>query len=380
MSTDRRGQRRSSKPGGKPWFGITMVVFGSILALTSGSAFVYTKSLFSTIEDSVPTENLLGGEEDPGADIEGPLNLLLLGNDHRENNDEGDKIGRTDTILMMHVNKDLTEAAVISVPRDLLVTIPDCGNGVECESKVNDAYPLGGEAAAPGEELQGAVQNLAATLTDLTGIETFDGAGLIKFDGFMELVKTFGTVELCIPFEMEVVHTDNDKYELGPNGGRMIPKGCNEYTRGVALAIVRERYAYGPHTPGWTEEWGMGDFGRQQMQQHFIKQLLKRAKDEGYMSDPTKVGPLVEAIGDQLLMDIGGRSVVDYAFALSGVDISNMLTLRLPSESAEIDGTSYVVTQEGEQQEQADALFEAMRNDTLDQWATDNPEWTNNSA
>lgn len=376
-----RRKRRAPKSR-TPWIGVTLVVFGSVLSLVSGGAFVYTNSLFNTVEDSVPTQDLLGDGDGSaeGGDIEGPVTMLMMGNDHREDNDDGDEIGRTDTIMIMHINENLDNASVLSIPRDLLVTIPDCGHGTPCESKINDAYPLAGENAEPGTEKDSAVQNLAQTLLDLTGLESFDGAGMINFEGFMDLVKTFGSIELCLPFEMEVRHTKNDNYPEGPNGGRILPEGCNDYTHGVALGIVRERYAYGPHTEGWTEEWGMSDFGRQQMQQHFIKQLLKTAKDEGYMSDPTKVGPLVEEVGGQVLLDLQGHSVIDFAFAMRNVDVGSLETLRVPSEPVELDGTSYVQIQEGEQQTLADSLFTALREDNLDEWAAENPEWTNSDA
>ncbi|HIW63062.1 MAG TPA: LCP family protein [Candidatus Stackebrandtia excrementipullorum] len=354
-----------------------MVGLGALLMVMSLGTVVYARTLLNAVEDSIENRDLLGDGEMDDGDIEGPLNLLVLGNDHRENNKDGDKVGRTDTILIMHINKNLDSAALLSFPRDLLVDVPNCGpnyNWQSCQTKLNDAYP---STAEPSGRIEDGVQNLAASLTNLTGLPRFNGAAMVKFDGFADLVDVFGSVELCLPFDMEVVHSKNEDLPLGPNGRRLYPKGCNEYSKNDALGIVRERYAYGPETPGWTEEWGISDFGRQRMQQHFIKQLLKRAQQEGYMSDPTKVGPLIEEIGKNIMLDIGGRTVTNYAVALRNVDIGSMLTLKVPSEPADINGTSYVVTQPGEQEAAAAELYEALQNDTIDQWAAKYPQWVN---
>ena len=376
MGSGTKGRRRAPLDR-SPWWSKALIGLGSLMMVVSLGTVVYARSLLNTVEDSVERRDLLGDGDGEVSDLEGPLNLLILGNDHREDNKDGDKVGRTDTILIMHINENLDSAALVSFPRDLLVDIPYCGPSYEdgpCQSKLNDAFPM---AAEPSVSVDAGVQNLAATLIDLTGLTRFDGAAMVKFDGFADLVDTFGTVELCLPFEMEVVHSKNETLPLGPNGRRLYPEGCNEYSRDDALAIVRERYAYGPETPGWTEEWGISDYGRQRMQQHFIKQLLKRAQEDGYMTDPTKVGPLVQELGKNVMIDIGGHSVTDYAVSLRNVNIGSMLTVKIPSEPATIGTTSYVVTQPGDQQFAADELYKALRDDTISQWAAKYPQWVN---
>ncbi|ADD40653.1 LCP family protein [Stackebrandtia nassauensis] len=349
-----------------------MVIVGSVLMVASGTVFVSVKVMFDKINTAVGEKCLLGDcDAEPGGDIKGPLDFLLVGSDMRD----GWSAAQSDSIMILHINENLTNAQIVAIPRDLYVPIvgTDCGGGQSCRNKINAAFAQG------GKDPEKSITSLAKTLTELTGVD-FEGAGMINFGGFTDLVDTLGGVELCLPFEMEVRHSKNEKYPPGPNKGRIFPKGCKEYGKKDVLPIVRERYAYGPKTPGWTEEWGVSDYGRQRMQQHFIKQLLKKAKAEGYISDPTKVGTLIEGIGDQVLLDLRGHSVVDFAFALRGIKADRLATLRVPSGTQDTDVGDSVVIKPGEQEQAAEALFSAMRDDELGNWAEDYPDWVNSGT
>ena len=58
----------------------------------------------------------------PGSDIKGPLNILIVGVDTRV--EVTNWIPHADSIMIMHVNADLTKAYLTSLPRDLVVNIP----------------------------------------------------------------------------------------------------------------------------------------------------------------------------------------------------------------------------------------------------------------
>ncbi|HEY1178972.1 MAG TPA: hypothetical protein VGF17_22695, partial [Phytomonospora sp.] len=98
------------------------------------------------------------------------------------------------------------------------------------------------------------------------------------------------------------------------------------------------------------------------------------------LTDPFKVGELIDRIGDQILLDLKGRQVTDLAFALTGIDASKLSTLKVPSDSVEENDIWYVRTMAGEQQEAADALYKALRDDGLDTWVLENPEWVNKTG
>ena len=363
MGSKRGAGRRRAKRGTPLWAKI-MVGVGSVLMVVSIGAVAYAKSLLDKVND-IPTACMLDDcqAHQPGEDIKGPLNILLVGSDMRKDWTQA----QSDSIMIMHINKDLTSANIISIPRDLYVDIKDCGpgwNNGPCQNKINESFSAG------GTDMGKSVKNLATTLQDLTGIDAFDDAAVINFGGFEDLVELFGGIELCVPFDMTLAHPE----------GHKVKKGCNEYDPEIALGIVRERYSYDPSNPAWKEEYGIGDYGRQRMQQHFIKQLLKRAKQEGYMTDPLKISTLIEKIGDQLLLDLKGRLPTDFLYPMRNLDAGNITTLKVPSEPAMIGDTSYVVIQPGEQETAAEGLFKALQSDTLDEWAISNPKWVNKTG
>lgn len=350
---------------GSPWWAKALVGFGAILMIVAGGGAVYGKILLNRIEDAGTEKNLLGGGDSrAGEDIDGPLNLLMIGTDMRVN--DTDDVDRADSIMILHINKDLSKANIISIPRDLKVPCNGEPEGT-CYTKINGTYADGGDTQE--ERFQG----LAEALGKLTGIKEFDGAAIIGFEGFLKAVKVLGSVELCLPMDMQLHHQMKEQ----PNKPRTFKKGCNEYNQREALWIVRERYAYTAETPGFDPDYGVGDYGRQHMQQHFIKQLLKKASEEGYITDPTKVGDLIETVGSSLTYHFLGHTPVDMAWALKGVKPDSMKTVRLPSTSSMEFGESFEVIPEGEPTEITEDLFKALREDTMDTWMSNNPKLIN---
>jgi len=362
-----------------PWWAKAMLGVGAIVTLVAGTTVVYANVLLDTVADSVETADLLGdGDGDTGNPIEGPLNLLIVGTDLRVNDSDGQD--RADTIMVLHINKNLDKATIVSIPRDLKVDIEDCGQlfSSPCTYKINSAYNAGLDQWTREEKFK----NLADTVSNLTGLPKFDGAVILGFEGFLNAVKTFGGIELCLPIDMQL---EQQKLEAQKNGGevRMFPKGCNEYNQQEALWIVRERYAYDPMNPDFDPSYGEGDYGRQHMQQHFIKQLLVKATEEGYTTDPTKVSSLIQDVGASLVIDpIEGKPITDMVVALRNVKPSSIETIRLPTSNSTEYFTgveeSYETVPPGSDEERImTELFAALTDDTMDDWIKKNPELVN---
>lgn len=64
----------------------------------------------------------------------GAVNVLLLGSDSR-----GEEQARTDTIMVAHYDPQTHKIKLISLMRDMLVSVPEHG-----EEKLNAAYAYGG--------------------------------------------------------------------------------------------------------------------------------------------------------------------------------------------------------------------------------------------
>lgn len=161
------------------------------------------------------------------------INLLLLGIDRAP---PGTVLGRSDTILLMSAQPLTARVAMLSVPRDLWVTIPGRG-----ENRINAAHFLA-ESEAPGTGPQAALETVQANF----GIPVRYYLRL-QFDGLRRLVDALGGVEVVLPEGM-----------AGYPAGVVILDGNQ------ALAFVRDRA-------------GSDDFDRMARSQLFFNALLAQA-------------------------------------------------------------------------------------------------------
>ncbi|MFC4337309.1 LCP family protein [Salininema proteolyticum] len=337
----------------RPWWVLPIILVGAVTMVAAGAAAVGMQLSIDKVNDSIADDDILGDAraELDTTNIEGPLNFLILGVDKDQNGST-----RSDTMIIAHINKDLDQAYLVSLPRDLLVEIDDCGNGVPCDSKLNSA-------AARFTEWEESEQNILATVDNLTGI-SFHGAVRANFNGFMDLVDLVGEIELCPWHEITVEHGTKDTY----------PGECAMYGKEDVMSIVRERYAWGEQ-----EDWANGvggDYGRQKMQQQAIMGLLNAAKEQDFHKNPGKAVKMLEGLGSNLVMDLGDAKFTDLVVALRDLDPDSLLRVRTPAETLEINGEDFeVMNPENGQLDSAEALWEALREDTMDEWMADNEEW-----
>ncbi len=98
--------------------------FGLVLVMASGGTLATARTLIGQAEDSITQIDVIGGsggaEQAEGNDIDGAVNMLLVGIDARE----GDEDYRADTIIILHIPETHDQAYLISIPRDWMVEIP----------------------------------------------------------------------------------------------------------------------------------------------------------------------------------------------------------------------------------------------------------------
>ena len=329
--------------------GLTMVVAGSAAGLAQYVSY--------TANNSIENEHII--DEAFQADIEdvnelsGPLNILVLGVDEQG----GSK--RSDTMIVLHINEDLTEASMVSLPRDLYVDIPDCGPGWgngPCTNKLN-------HAASISDDWDVTRANVVETIHDLTGVKFHLGA-TANFEGFIEMVEVVGEVEICSWKTFESHHTD-----------RVFEEGCHFYDEDAALDMVRQRYQFYDDID--YEKGLYGDYARQNFQQQAIRSLLVQAKEQGFLSDPSKISELLSSFGDKVTLDKpDDLSLTDLVVNLRDIDPDAITSIRVPAESATVGGQDVEMIRPGTEEE-ADAadLWRALDEDTVDQWIAQNPEW-----
>ncbi|MEU6248247.1 LCP family protein [Glycomyces sp. NPDC047010] len=346
---------------GAPWWAHFMTYAGAVTMVVAGGTAAIAQYGVNKADDVIPQEDILGdAQAEMDVDhIEGPLNILVLGTDKQGGST------RSDTMIIVHINGDLTQATMVSLPRDLLVDIPDCGpafDGNPCQNKLN-------HAASISDDWDVTRANVVSTVHDLTGLDFHLGA-TADFNGFIEMVDLVGTVEICTWKEFQSHHTD-----------RVFEKGCHEYDQEAALDLVRQRYQFYDQID---YDLGLyGDYARQNFQQQAIKSLLEKAKEQGYLQDPAKLTELLEGFGeDKVSIDRpDDLSIADLAINLRNIDPSTMTTVRVPASSEqETEWGDIERIHDGPEAEAAASLWLAIQNDTLDAWMAANPEWVKSDA
>lgn len=339
----------------RPRWAKVLITMGVVLVLFAVGSVISVRLLINRYDNAVPKANLLDpdarasqstdGGGLPGLPIDsihGPLNFLLLGSDLRDDDPDGGE--RSDTIILLHIPASLDRAYLISIPRDLRVHIPaDETTGFKgSHSKINGAFNFGGGGV-------GGFQLLSRTLKNLIGIN-FDGAAIINFDGFQAAVNLLGGVTMCVDHRTRSIHT-----------GAVYEVGCQHMQPWQALDYVRQRKSL-PN----------GDYDRQRHQQQFLKAVFQEAIDQGIITNPLKLDQFIRQVGGALTVDTNGVKLSSLVFGLRDIRPSSIVGIRLPSHPKMISGISYVIADD-----EATSLYQAIADDSLDTWVTDNPTWIN---
>lgn len=256
--------------------------------------------------------------------VDGPaVNYLIIGSDTRDGADPtstdfgsiGDESAvqgrRSDTIMLLRQERDGDGAAILSLPRDLWVTIADTGN----PQRINSAYNRGADV-------------LAATVSREFGIP-INHVVDVDFFGFKALVDEIGGATICFEFQTRDTKTGLDQ-----------PPGCNLLDGSQALAYARSR-SYQEWRDGDWQTDGTGDIGRIKRQQNFISTTVSQTIDR-LQSDPFLAADLIDATTDSLRLDpnldpLGAAGTLRKAFS------SGLTTYELPVEGATINGNSVLL-------------------------------------
>ncbi|MEW2382530.1 LCP family protein [Micromonospora sp. NPDC047707] len=349
------------------WARITLI-FGAVLMLTSGVAIVGGKVMIDRATGNIDQRNLLGDAgksgAEGGANLDGPIDMLLLGVDARQSWAPDDV--RADSIIVLHIPATHDQAYLISIPRDTEVRIPAFSKsgfhgGVD---KINAAFQAG---ARNGGGWEGGAQLTAQTIKQMTGI-SFDGAAIINFGGFKRIIDTLGSVRICVSQEVKshhMVYVDGKPMwnaEAKKTGKPMTPvvhkKGCKEMEGWAALDYSRQRYGL-----------KNADYDRQQNQQQLIKAMAKKATQNGTLTSPTKISKLIDAAGDAFVLDTGGVPVIDFIFTMRGVTGSDLTMLRTNGGTFNGNGNNRESLSE-----QTLEMFRAVKEDRLADFVVANPE------
>jgi LCP family protein required for cell wall assembly len=323
--------------GKYPWHLKLLVVLGSALIVISAGVIALVYGLSDRYNSAAQHTDILGGVPQANGSANGPLNYLVLGTDSRVTDATG---SRSDTILLVHINKGLGSAFIVSIPRDSYVNVP-AGTGWNGGlNKINSAFSFGGPALA------------AKTIYNLTKIP-LNGAMVINFAGVVDMVNAVGGVHVCVPYDVPNFFQDFPQYK---NGWK---KGCHDMKGEEAEVFMRQRH----DVPG-------GDFGRIKSQQLVMKALAEKATSAGVVTNPAKLDSLLVTVARSLTID-KSMNLRDIAFALKGISPNNITFATAPYKGT-MDtpaGSSVQLDDAADQ-----TLFKAILDDKTTAWLNSHPQ------
>ncbi len=265
----------------KKWFWVMIILF--VLVGSAGGFFVYkTGYILNKISDKDDSifESLLnvipGVQKDELEEEDGRINVLLMG--MRGQNVPGGGL-LADSIMIVSLKADENKVAIISIPRDLYVKIPETEN----RTKINALYALGEEnGKKQGLEL------MKKKVGEITGLNIHYSA-VINFVGFKQLVDAVGGIEIVLstPFYETTQFVKGN--ECG--GEFVLPQGVNILNGEKTLCYVRARE-------------NTSDFDRAKRQQVVLKAMRDKLISMGTLSDFGKVNQILNVIGDNVRTDM----------------------------------------------------------------------------
>lgn len=287
----------------------------------------------SSLQPSVKLVDSKGNASTPkiGA-MDGAFNVLLAGSDSGGGNAAYGERGETlnDVTMLLHVSADHKNATVVSFPRDMFVPIPSCpdpnGGSFDAMSsqKINTTLSYGGLACT------------VLTVEKLTGLE-IPYAGVIEFDGVIEMSNAVGGVPVCVAGDI-----------FDPYTGLDVKAGQNTLLGAQALAFLRTRHGVGDGS----------DLGRISNQQVFLSSLVRTIKSADTLANPVKVYALAKAATSNIALSESLNNVSTIAsmgMALKNIDIPKVVFVQYPNH--------YVDGGVAPTEDAADTLMTALKND-----------------
>jgi LCP family protein required for cell wall assembly len=228
----------------------------------------------------------------------------------------------TNTLILIHIPAGGGKAVGFSIPRDDWVTFPTAYDG-QSQGKIDQAYGLALAAEESQLRSQSPVPSQAqiafegneagraaavATVEQLAGVH-IDHFAELNLDGFYELAKVLGGVEVCL----------NHPVPYDPNSGFYAAHaGLQHLDAKMALAFVRQR-----------DGLANGDLDRTHRQQAVLDSVIRQLRGDGVLDDLTKLNDLL-SVAKQYLITDAGWNLLDFISQMRGLSLGNITFRTLP--------------------------------------------------
>ena len=327
------GKKGGDGKGGKKkkrirWWQILLITL-LVIALIFGGAFALIMGAIAPEGGSIKLDQLINTpKEFQGKE----MNFLMVGID-RSTQKEGDDLndagiddGNTDMILYVHFNNETGEMKMLQIPRDTMATT---------DRSVSGNYRINNIAKTQAADSNS--MNMAALCTQISNMYQLpiDGYMTIRLEMLVQLVDSFGGIELYVPREMD--------YK-----GSHLDQGYQTLNGDACEFLLRARHVYAD-----------SDIGRLNMQRQFYAALFRRLKSIGNIWDVAKLTP---AVLNYMETDLSASQLVSFAVSMLKIDSSKIMICQMPVKMAEkYKGESVVYPA---RQEDADLLNQYFRENT----------------
>ncbi|MFF0445478.1 LCP family protein [Streptomyces sp. NPDC004609] len=341
-----RGARRNGKRRVLKW---VAAVLSLLILGTAAAGYLYYEHLNGKLKKDDLTLGRKMPDHKPNADGQTPLNILLIGSDAR-NSKANQRLGGAketfgskplaDVQMLLHLSADRSNISLISMPRDTMLTIP------ECEDKNGEKYPEIAFGQTNSSLGRGGPGCTVATWNHLTGI-TIDHFMMIDFAGVVSMADAIGGVPVCVEKNIR------SRTSTGEGSGLELKKGTTPVKGEQALQWLRTRYGFGDGS----------DLYRARAQQMYMNSMVRELRKNAKLTDPNKLRKLAEAAIDALTVDKGIDSVkklLDIGNSLKSVPTGRITATTIPTRYSQRPGFGAKVEPlPGD----AEALFEMVRED-----------------
>ncbi len=208
-----------------------------------------------------------------------PVTILLLGLDHRLTETDAP---RSDTMILVRIDPTTKKVVMLSIPRDLWVSVPELGGS--SKDRINAAYSYGGNNHIPG----GGPAMAKAVIKYNFGINV-DYFAEVEFTGFQKIVDTLGGINVDVPKPL----VDNEFPTVDSGLTRLLIFGGIQHMDGTAAL----EYARSRHQDS--------DLGRNRRQQQVLLAIKEKGLDifNTMLNIDTLMGNLRDSIRTDLSPD-----------------------------------------------------------------------------
>lgn len=304
-------KRPSRLSRGQKWLLVLAAVLAAALAVT-----VTLKTLF--VKPELPNK----GEDTQGGDTQGEdvidygdgvqprvsgerksqdyYTVLILGRDTGGG-------GNTDTMLLASYDVTNQKATVMSIPRDTMVNVSwDV-------KKINSVYNMNGG----GEK---GIKALYKEISQLVGFEP-DYQVIVEWEAVGKIVDAIGGVDFDVPYPMDYHDpAQNLVIEQAP--------GLRHLDGDDAMQVIRWR-KNDHDSPYGYNKGGVGDAGRMELQQNFLKAVIKEMMQP---KNVLNIGKIAKVFEESVETDLSFQNILWFgkqAFS-GGLSMDNVTFLTMP--------------------------------------------------